>query len=266
VTARPWHDVRILARGLLLIAGFVAGSLALRATGIESMLDERWIDSEVRGNGLVGELVFMAVGVLVTGLGLPRQLVAFLGGYAFGFGLGSVLALLATVGGCAVAFGCARLLGREVVTHWFPHRLRRFDTFVAAHPFLLTLLIRLLPVGSNLLTNLAAGVSTVRTVPFLAGSTVGYVPQIVVFALAGSGVAVDPGWRIGLAVVLFVVSSALGVHLYRIHRRRSAAAVIGTETPSDPDDIGADGATASRRRAVDGGRPDLGGGADAAGR
>lgn len=236
--ARPWHDLRILARGLLLIAGFVAGSLALRATGIESALDERWIDSEVRGNGLAGELIFMAAGVLITGLGLPRQLVAFLGGYAFGFGLGSVLALLATVGGCVFAFGCARLLGREVVTHWFPHRLRRFDTYVAAHPFLLTLLVRLLPVGSNLLTNLAAGVSNVRAVPFLAGSAVGYVPQIVVFALAGSGVVLQPGWRIGLAIVLFVASSALGVHLYRLHRRRvaSAAAVVEVDPLYDADE------------------------------
>jgi uncharacterized membrane protein YdjX (TVP38/TMEM64 family) len=76
-------------------------------------------------------------------------------------------------------------------------------------------LIRLLPVGSNVLTNLVAGVSSVPLLPFLAGSLVGYLPQTVIFVLLGSGIHVQPVWRTVVSVALFVVSGLLGVVLYR---------------------------------------------------
>jgi uncharacterized membrane protein YdjX (TVP38/TMEM64 family) len=58
----------------------------------------------------------------------------------------------------------------------------------------------------------------VRSLPFFAGSGVGYLPQTLVFALAGSGVNFNPAFRLTLAGVLFVVSSLIGVWLYRRHR------------------------------------------------
>jgi len=76
----------------------------------------------------------------------------------------------------------------------------------------------LLPLGSNLVTCLAAGVSGVSALAFISGSAVGYLPQTIVFTLIGSGIEVDPEMRIGLSVVLFVVSGMLGVYLYRKHR------------------------------------------------
>jgi uncharacterized membrane protein YdjX (TVP38/TMEM64 family) len=73
-------------------------------------------------------------------------------------------------------------------------------------------------VGSNLVTTLVAGVSSARALPFIIGSALGYIPQTVVFALAGSGVNLDPTRRIGLAVLLFVISGVIGVMLYRKYR------------------------------------------------
>jgi membrane protein implicated in regulation of membrane protease activity len=43
-----------------------------------------------------------------------------------------------------------------------------------------------------------------------------------VFALAGSGVNFNPALRLTLAGVLFVVSSLIGVWLYRRHRHGAA--------------------------------------------
>jgi uncharacterized membrane protein YdjX (TVP38/TMEM64 family) len=95
----------------------------------------------------------------------------------------------------------------------------------------MTLVIRLLPVGHNASTNLLAGVSGVRALPFLAGSLLGYVPQNLVFALAGSGVNIEPGARLTLAVLLFVVSSLIGVWLYRRHRQALAGVNEENEQP-----------------------------------
>ncbi len=217
-------NARTLLRGLLLMASFVALGYLLEFSHLGSLLSKGWIDSAVRGQGLHGELLFLGVGLLATAVGLPRQLVSFLGGYAFGFSAGLVLGLAASVLGCLVAFLYARWLGRALVASRFPHRVERLDAFIRRHPFTMTLLIRLLPFGSNLATNLMAGVSSVRATPFVAGSALGYVPQTLVFALVGSGISVDPVLRIGLGVVLFLVSGALGAWLYRRHRRAAPAA------------------------------------------
>lgn len=217
-------NARTLLRGLLLMASFVALGYLLEFSHLGSLLSKGWIDSAVRGQGLHGELLFLGVGLLATAVGLPRQLVSFLGGYAFGFSAGLALGLAASVLGCLVAFLYARWLGRALVASRFPHRVERLDAFIRRHPFTMTLLIRLLPFGSNLATNLMAGVSSVRATPFVAGSALGYVPQTLVFALVGSGISVDPVLRIGLGVVLFLVSGALGAWLYRRHRRAAPAA------------------------------------------
>jgi uncharacterized membrane protein YdjX (TVP38/TMEM64 family) len=100
----------------------------------------------------------------------------------------------------------------------FGARVQRIDDFLAANPFSMTLLIRLLPVGNNFATSLAAGVSRVPARPFLLGSFLGYVPQTLVFALAGSGIEAGAGVRVWLAVLLFFVSAATGIWLYHKYR------------------------------------------------
>jgi len=210
-------NLRILSRGLLLIAALAAIAWAYEKTGLGTVLDTTWIDEEVRGKGALGEILFFATATLFLSIGLPRQVVSFLGGYAFGFFAGTALALAATALGCVIAFGFARLLGRVKVRKRFSERIQRIDSFLHDNPFSMSLLIRLLPAGSNFLTNLTAGVSSVRAAPFIAGSTLGFIPQTVIFALAGSGVSLDPTLRIGLAMALFVVAGAIGLSLYRKH-------------------------------------------------
>ena len=215
---------RAILKGLLLIASLAALGFLAKHGHLADMLSERWIDTEVRGQGWHGHLIFLAVGALTTALGFPRQVIAFLGGYAFGFIAGTGLAAVAAVMGCVLAFFYARWLGRSLIQNRFPGRIRKVDAFLHEHPFSMAVVIRLLPVGSNVVTNLLAGVSSVRGLPFFAGSGVGYLPQTMVFALAGSGVNFNPALRLTLAGVLFVVSSLIGVWLYRRHRHLDAQA------------------------------------------
>lgn len=205
--------LRLLLRGLLLMAGFVLAGLLM-----SRYLNTGWIDAHVRGHAW-GGLAYVAVGALFIGAGLSRQFVSFLGGYAFGFLPGAVFALLASALGCMLAFSFARLAGRRLLRPRLSGRIRRVDAFIHDHPFSMTLLIRLLPVGWNLMVNLAAGVSSVRPAPFFLGSAIGYIPQTVVFALLGSGMTIQPVLRTSLSVVLFLVSGALGIYLYRRYRR-----------------------------------------------
>lgn len=209
---------RLLLRGLLLIGSLVLAGYALETTHLLSTFNETWIDTQVRGRGMSGEVLFITVGALFAGVGMPRQVVCFLGGYAFGLLNGTLLSLLASVIGCAGTFYYARLFGRHLVMARFGRRIQKLDEFLHDNTFGMTVLVRLLPVGSNLINNLVAGIAKVRALPFIAGSAIGYIPQTLVFALVGSGIALDPTRRIGLAILLFVISGVLGVTLYRKYR------------------------------------------------
>ena len=222
-------------RGLVLIALLMGLGYGVKVTGLYGLLDETWIDEQIRGKGLTGHLVFLAAGMMMTALGFPRQAVSFLGGYGFGLGEGTALALGSTVLGCALAFYCARWVGRATVLGLFPDRIRRLDYFLHDHPFSTALLLRLLPLGSNLVTNLAAGVSGIRAMPFIAGSGLGFIPQTVIFALLGSGIHLDPALRITTGIILFFVSGMLGVTLFRRYRKSLALdQELAEVIPADP--------------------------------
>ena len=221
--------LRTFAKSALLMAALVLLGLAVRYLG-QGSINEQWIDQTVRGQGLRGEMIFITMGTIAMAVGLPRQVFAFLGGYAFGFVSGTALALLATLFGCMISFYYARGLARDLMKRRFARRIAQVDAFLGRSPFNMTLVIRLLPVGSNLLTNLVAGVSHTAALPFFAGSALGFLPQTLIFALAGSGVNVDPSLRLSVAAILFVISALIGARLYRQHRQ---AAQFETELSQD---------------------------------
>ena len=94
----------------LVLIGFV-----LKFTELGAIFDEAWFDTYVSGKKLHGYLIFIIMGLVFTALGLPRQIISFLGGYAFGFVQGVGLALIATLLGCIGAFYFARFIGRNFV-------------------------------------------------------------------------------------------------------------------------------------------------------
>ena len=87
-----------------------------------------------------------------------------------------------------------------------------------------TLIWRFMPVGSNLLTNLAAGAFNVPPLRFFAGSALGYIPQTVVFAFVGSGEKVESGTHLRMSVLLFVISALLGLSVYGRYRKKLKSA------------------------------------------
>ena len=208
---------RMLWKPLAMLLVFAAVALAFREGGFDPR-------AAMASAGAHGPMAFMLVGSLACAAAVPRQVVALAGGYAFGFWPGVGLTLVAEVIGCTIDFFWARLLGRRAALHFLQRReggrLDRLDRFLTGRAFTATLTLRLLPVGSNVLLNLAAGVSGVAAGPFLVASAIGYLPQTVVFALAGAGAGLSNGVQLGLATALLLVSVGLGVLLLR---RRPAA-------------------------------------------
>jgi uncharacterized membrane protein YdjX (TVP38/TMEM64 family) len=190
----------------LLLGGLLLAGLALRSGWGRDALD---------APAQAGPTVFVLVGTLACAVGVPRQVVAYAAGLGFGTWAGCLFALLAELGGCAVDFLWARLVARQWAMRRIKGRLARLDQQLSRHPFGATLTLRLLPVGSNILLNLLAGVSAVAMAPFLLASAIGYLPQTIVFALLGGGVRVDRNEQLILAAVLFVAATVLGLWLMR---------------------------------------------------
>ncbi|MGE5476028.1 MAG: TVP38/TMEM64 family protein [Bacteroidales bacterium] len=224
----PLLDPRVIVRGLVLIATMVGIGWLFEVVGIRAMLDTGWVDHAVRGQqGMYGEALYVLVGAVVVAIGLPRQAVSFGAAYAFGPWMGLALALLSTLLGSLVTFYYARFIGRDVLARRFPDKIARIDAFLAGNEFTMAIILRLSPVSHNGTANVAAGVSGVRALPFFAGSVIGFLPQTVVFALAGAGFQLDKAVSWTLSVLLFVASTMLGVWLWR--RTRAAKGLTDEE-------------------------------------
>ena len=217
-----------IGRILLTAAGLVGGFLVLRKMGSGTATE--WVDQFVKGQGVPGDAIFVVVGVVATAAGVPRQAIAFLGGYAFGAAMGSGLAMLAQLGGGAMAYFWAREIGQnwaqDRLEGRFGRRLAPLLDVLTERPFGSILALRLMPIGNNLALNLLSGVAGVGFFPFLLASAIGYLPQTVIFALLGEGLAVEETTRLGIAVALFIVSALMGFFLLR---RSRAARVLSEE-------------------------------------
>jgi uncharacterized membrane protein YdjX (TVP38/TMEM64 family) len=205
--------LRFIFSGLLVITALVLASYLLG-----DMLDRDWVDVHVRGAGAQGIVLFLLAGSLLTAIGVSRQLIAFLAGYGFGFTQGFLLSMGAVVAGCVLTFFCARLLLRAVLLRHYARRIQRVEGFIRQKTFTMALLLRLLPLGSNWMISVAGGASSVRSLPFFLGSALGYVPQMLIFCLVGSGTQVGQFWQVAIAMAMFVLAVLLGMHLYRSYR------------------------------------------------
>ena len=200
----------------LLVAVVLAGVLVGRHVPLES------IGARLEGSGSSGVLGFLLGGALATAAGLPRQGLAFIGGLAWGVSVGLVLSLVAAIGGCALTLELSRRWLHERIRARYPGFVDALARLVRRDAFAKIVALRLQPLGTNLLTNLCAGLTPMPRSTFLLASLVGYVPQMLVFALLGSGVRVGSGTRLLASGLLLLVSLAIGVALYRRHVVRAA--------------------------------------------
>ncbi|MBX2823474.1 MAG: VTT domain-containing protein [Gammaproteobacteria bacterium] len=206
--------------GSLLVTLLLVIIVLLYRYPLDEIIDHDKVASLITRYGVTGVLAFVFVGVGFTAVGLPRQLMAFIGGYTFGFLPGVLLGTLAAIGGCLLTFSLSRYCLRGWVGERFARVVNTLNGMIRQDPFLKIVVLRLQPFGTNLATNLAAGVTDIPARVFIASSLLGYIPQMVVFALTGSGVRVQSSTQVGISIALFALSLLLAAILYRRHLLR----------------------------------------------
>jgi len=155
---------------------------------------------------------------LATSIGLPRQIAALVAGINLGAFIGVMVATLAATLGCLITFSVARYLLSAKITQKYPNQLTKLSKFLGERTFLKAIVIRILPLGSNFITNIIAGVSKVSMPAYVGGSFVGFIPQMVIFSLAGSGIRLGAQNELMASLALLVIALLLTTYLVKKHR------------------------------------------------
>lgn len=228
-----------------MLAALLLGALALRhIPGFAHVLDS----TERLRQGVSGRLLFIVVGTAWCLFGLPRQVLCFAAGVAYGLAEGTVLSTLVTMTGALGCFAWARWGARgwaarrvmggtsPLQTHGgLKGRFTRMKRTLQQHPFVAVVTLRLMPVGSSLLLNLFAGLAGVAFLPFAAATLAGSLPQTLIFVLLGTGTHINSTGRLVLAVGLFTASGVLGLWLMR--NRAADPFANREESVLPPDDV-----------------------------
>ncbi len=185
---------------------------------ITQSMDKEWMDTYVRHSGLQGICIYVGLVALLTAMGVPRQICALLGGYVFGMFGGTLFATIGTALSCTLCFCYARFLGQKWLQEKYGHKIQNFTDFICQSPFLLTLTVRIIPLGSNFLTNFLAGISPIPAHAFLGGSFLGFTVQNFIFASMGSGLKLGGDKELFISIVLYVLSLSLGYWIYRRYK------------------------------------------------
>jgi uncharacterized membrane protein YdjX (TVP38/TMEM64 family) len=207
---------------VLLMAGFLAGAaVALyempwgrdltvkNITALRSWLTQ-W--------GAWTWAVFLIVGTALVAIGFPRILLAAVAGAVFGATYGSIWSQLAMCLAILPVYWYTRFVGRDLIVRKIGSRLERLDDLLRRHGFTVVLLIRLSPVGNNMITNYLAGVTAIPLSTFFIASFIGYLPQTYIFALMGSSGSADAGQfhsRLWTSVGLLVAFSVFFIWYFR---------------------------------------------------
>ncbi|WOT05339.1 TVP38/TMEM64 family protein [Shewanella youngdeokensis] len=208
-------NIKLLLRLLGLAFIIVIVGVALQQGYFQRLSDSQWIVDYVdnHGSAAVSELVLL--GVLFSCVGGPRQILAFGFGYALGGVNGALLATCAALISCIVLFYFSRFLIRAHIKRRFEHKLVRLEALLIHKTWLKALMIRLLPLGSNYITNLLAGTTCISPWQFFVGSGIGFLPQMFIFSFAGAGTSLSDARHLQLSGGLLVIAVLIGVYLYR---------------------------------------------------
>ena len=159
--------------GILLVA-ILLGTLIHYDVHEQVLRLLRWVDAQ----GTWAPLLFILIMAAVVVLLLPGVLLTTGAGFVFGVVEGTVFVVLGTTLGSALAFLIAR--------HWFGERatqfvlnhakLRLINEEMAAHGWLVVLLLRLIPFFPSKISNYFFGLTSFSFRGFVGGSLIGFIP------------------------------------------------------------------------------------------
>ncbi len=140
---------------------------------------------------------------------------------AFGPWEGSILAWCGSLAAAVLGFWIGHFIGAERLQKLDAKLIQKLSAAVRKNGFMTSLVVRLVPTGPAILVNLAAGVSRMKFRHFVAGTSIGIIPKIVVVALISQGLI--SGLSGSLMAVGFAGLAGVAILLSWMARKRLEA-------------------------------------------
>ncbi|WP_093329252.1 TVP38/TMEM64 family protein [Thalassotalea agarivorans] len=200
----------------LLLFSFVLFSFLTDTQAIQ-----QWVTEQLP-EGPLGYILLLLVLTLFMAIGLPRQVCAFSWGFVAGPLLGAILSTVSATIACILTL----LFSRTALSGFFKTRFNKqyhlVHGFFSKDTALKAFIIRLIPAGSNFLTNVLAGASRTPFKPYVLGTFIGFIPQMTIFAMLGAGIRVGNTTQIVASVVMIVIALLLSVYLIKKNKHAKA--------------------------------------------
>lgn len=182
--AQAW---RTLAVSFVLFGGvgivFFFGAQLLGFDGERTL--EGWLGA-ARGPWSLPVAVAAFAGLAFVGT--PQIVLIAAAVVAFGPVAGAAYSWIGTMVSALVGFFLGRAAGAKTLERFSGEGVHRFMRLVGENGFLASLIVRLVPSAPFIVVNMAAGVTPMRALHFVAGTGVGIVPKIVLTAFAGASI------------------------------------------------------------------------------
>ncbi len=222
-------EVQLLVKPLVLTAVLTLAFVALHQGWLGDFNEEDLLRELFSQHWSIAWPAFGLGAVAYTALGGPRQALSFVCGYLLGGWWGGVISSVLTALGALLTMSVVRHAGMEWVRQRHAARIDSIRQVLGKDTWLWILIIRLMPVGSNLLTNVAAAMAGLSRRAVLMGSLPGYLPQSLLFSYAGRGFALQDSSKLWISLVLLVISTALGWVLYHHGFKQRLAQIKGSQ-------------------------------------
>ena len=151
----------------------------------------------------------------------PRSVLSILVGALAGFWVGLALVVVGGLLGGLGGFGVSRWLGRGAVVRRAGARLEHLEDRLAQRPFSAVVVARVMPLVPFMLVSYAAGLSSVRLLPYMLGTGVGLLPGSVMYVSMGASMSLLASWLTPAPLALLVGGVLLlGLLAAALRRRR----------------------------------------------
>jgi len=177
---------RATANRLLLLAGLVTAAFLLRTLPLTDWLQR--LDRLNEFHPVAVPVAYVLIVAFATILMLPGWISMMIGGVLFGLVPGLPCALLGIVAGAFGAFLAGRALGRDWVERRLGDslRLQALDEAVDAQSFYIVFLTRFAIVLPFNVLNYAFGLTRVRMSTYLAATSLGMLPAVLLYVYLGT--------------------------------------------------------------------------------
>ena len=184
--AKAWRSLAtafVLFGGVGLVLLFAAPVLGIDREGGLRV----WLAAAAQGPWALPVAVAAFAGLAF--LGVPQVALIAAAVVAFGPWRGMAYSWAGTMVSSLIGFWLGRLFGGRLLEDLAGSGVQRFIAMIGRNGLVASLLVRLAPSAPFIVVNMAAGVTPMRFVDFLAGTAIGTLPKIALTAFAGRSLA-----------------------------------------------------------------------------